>query len=324
MRLTTENIFVFVLDQMAWLLVVLFYLSFAILNPSAMLNLDTFRFLLYSSVPIGFLVLAESIPLITGNFDLSIGQISGLVAMASGYILMRNLDLNPIFAFIVPFALGALCGMLNGFLVGIVGLNPFLATLGTFLLFDGLTIMIHPQSIWGLELPKYYTSFGGTDYVATPFFIATLIILGLAFRYTRVGIHIYATGGDRESATMLGIKASSVIFLAYTIGGFFSGASALIYTGFCNGIPLNLADGAIFPAFAGAVIGGVSLTGGRGSVINTFGGCLVVGTLEAGLTMFAVSPELRKASMGLLVIFAILLDRVRVAYRDRLLRPKST
>lgn len=317
-----EKILVFILDQMAWLLAVSFYLSFAILKPSAMLNLDTLRFLIYSSVPIGFLVVAESVPLITGNFDLSIGQTTGLVAMATGYILMYNSDLNPIFAFIMPFAFGILCGMLNGFIVGIAGLNPFLATLGTFLLFDGLTLMIHPQSIWGLDLPKYYTSFGWADYTATPFFIVTLLVLALAFRYSRAGIHIYATGGDRESAMMLGIRTRWIIFLAYTIGGFFCGASALIYTGFCNGIPLNLADGAIFPAFAGAVIGGVSLTGGRGSVINTFGGCLVVGTLEAGLTMFAITPELRKASMGLLVIFAILLDRVRTAYRDRLLRPE--
>lgn len=323
MKLSTEKILVFILDQMAWLLVILFYLSFAILKPSAMMSYGTLRFLLYSSIPIGFLVIAEAIPLITGNFDLSVGQITGLAAMASGYILMHNHDLSPILAFIMPFAFGALCGALNGFLVGTIGLNPFLVTLGTFLLFDGVTLMIHPQSIWGLDLPKYFVLFGSIDYVAILFFIIVLLILGLIFRYSRVGIHIYATGGDRESAAMLGIRTKWIIFLAYTMAGFLCGGGALIYIGFCNGVPLNLADGALFPAFAGAVIGGVSLTGGRGSVINAFGGCLVVGTLEAGLTMFAISPELRKASMGLLVVFAILLDRVRVAYRDKLLRPKA-
>ena len=323
MRRTPQNLLVFALDQMAWLLVILFYACFVALKPGAMLSPDTGRFILYSSIPLGFLVVAESIPLITGNFDLSIGQATGLVAMATGYVLMRNPSLNPAIAFVMPFVFGALCGTLNGFLVGILNLNPFLSTLGTFLLFDGLTLMIHPQSIWGIDLPKYYTTFGGTDYTAIIFFIATLIVLGLALKYTGIGIHIYATGGDKESAAMLGIRTNRVVFLAYTLAGFFSGASALVYVGFVNGVPLNLADSSIFSAFAGAVIGGISITGGTGSVVNSFAGCLVVGILEAGLTMFAISPELRKASTGLLVIFAILLDRVRINYRDRLLRPQE-
>jgi len=322
MRLSIEKVTVFFLDQMAWLLVALFYLSFIILRPSAMLNLNTFRFLFYSSIPLGFLVVAEAIPLITGNFDLSVGQITGLAAMAAAYILLRIPTLNPILAFIMPFVFGALCGALNGSLVGLMNFNPFLVTLGTSLLFDGLTLIIHPQSIWGLDLPRYYISFGSNDCVAISFFIIVLLILGLAFRYSRTGIHIYATGGDRVSSEMLGIKVNWIIFLAYTIAGFLCGGGALIYTGFCNGVPLNLADGALFPAFAGAVIGGISLAGGRGSVINAFGGCLVVGTLEAGLTMFAISPEMRKAAMGILVIFAILLDRLRITYRDKLLRPR--
>jgi ribose/xylose/arabinose/galactoside ABC-type transport system permease subunit len=269
-----------------------------------------------------FLVVAEAIPLITGNFDLSVGQITGLAAMAAAYILLRNPNFNFILAFIMPFVFGTLCGALNGFLVGLINFNPFLVTLGTSLLFDGLTLMIHPQSIWGLDLPRYYVSFGSNEYIALLFFIMVLLILGLALRYSRTGIHIYATGGDRVSSEMLGIKTNWIIFLAYTIAGFLCGGAALIYTGFCNGVPLNLADGALFPAFAGAVIGGISLAGGRGSVINAFGGCLVVGTLEAGLTMFAISPEMRKAAMGILVIFAILLDRLRITYRDKLLRPK--
>jgi len=323
MRLRAENTLVFILDQMAWLLVILFYTSFAVLKPGALLNPDTLRFIVYSSIPLGFLVVAETIPLITGNFDLSVGQATGLAAMASAYVLMRNPTLNPQLAFVMPFAFGLLCGTLNGFLVGILNLNPFLSTLGTFLLFDGLTLMIYPQSIWGGDIPRYYTTFGGTDYTAIIFFTASLIVLGVALKYTGVGIHIYATGGDKESAAMLGIRTNLVVFLAYAMAGFFSGASALIYTGFVNGVPLNLADGAIFPAFAGAVIGGVSLSGGRGSVVNSFAGCLVVGILEAGLTMFAISPDQRKASTGILVIFAILLDRVRIKYRDRLLRPKD-
>ena len=110
----------------------------------------------------------------------------------------------------------------------------------------------------------------------------------------------------------------------YTISGIFAGLSALFYTGFLSTVPPALADGNVFLAFAGAIIGGISLEGGRGSMINAFAGVLFLGVVEAGLAMFNVSPFLRKMVYGVLVILAIILNRYRSNLRDKILLPKSS
>lgn len=319
MQVTKEKSLLFFLDQISWILVLIFYLAFAMLKPQAMLNLKTLHFMIYASIPIGFIVIAEAICLITGNFDLSVGQIAGLAGMASATVLLHY-NIPVYLALLLPIFFGALCGMLNGFLVGFRKLNPFLVTLGTFIAFDGLTLAIQPKSVWGGDLPELYMWMGSNEIVSILIFIISLVILALLLKHTRFGIHLYSTGGDRESTSMLGVNTGKMIFFAFTISGILCGFSALMYTGFCNGVPMNMADGALFPAFAGAVIGGVSLTGGRGSVIGAFGGILLVGVLQGGLSMLAVSPEFRMIAFGFLVIAAILIDKARATSRDRLLR----
>ena len=322
---TKEETQVFLLDQLAWILVIGFYLGFAVVKPTAMLNVDTLHFLLYSSVPIGFLVFAESICLFTGNFDLSIAEQAGLVGMATGTILMdlpRDSWYTIVLCIVLPVIFGIMCGSLNGFLVGKAGLNPFLVTMGTMIGFDGLTMLIHPQSIWGRELPQFFISIGANEISSIAIFILILIGMWFFFKYVPAGTYLYAVGGDRETARMFGIKVENTVLVAYVLSGLFSGLAAMFYVGFNKGVPINMAGGALFPAFAGAVIGGVAIAGGRGSVVNAFAGSLLIGLLETGLTMFAISPDARKVAFGMLVVGAIVLDRARGGLRDRILRPK--
>ncbi|MEM2842945.1 MAG: ABC transporter permease [Candidatus Bathyarchaeia archaeon] len=320
-----ERVELFLLDQLAWILVVLVYISFAVIKPTAMLNPATLHFLIYSSVPIGFLVLAESMTLFTGNFDLSIAEQAGLIGMASGVILMRLPEsswLTPILCVLLPIIFGILCGSLNGALIGKAGLNPFLVTMGTMVAFDGLTMLIRPQSIWARDLPKFFISIGANEVTSIIIFVLILLCVWFFLKYIRSGVYLYAVGSDRETSRMFGINVENTIFMAYMLSGVFCGVSALFYVGFNKGVPMNMAGGALFPAFAGAVIGGVSLAGGRGSVVSAFAGSLLIGTLEAGLTMFAISPDARKVAFGILVVSAIVIDRFRTRLRDRILRPK--
>jgi len=306
-------------------LVVAFYVGFAVVKPSAMLNPDTLHFLIYSSVPIGFLVFAESICLFTGNFDLSIAEQAGLIGMASGVILMHipsNSWFTPMLSVLLPMVFGICTGSLNGILVGKAGLNPFLVTMGTMIAFDGLTMLIRPQSIWARDLPPFFMSIGANEISSIVIFVIILGIMWFFFNYVRTGTFLYAVGGDRETSRMFGIKVENTIFMAYMLSGLFSGLSALFYVGFNKGVPMNMAGGSLFPAFAGAVIGGVAIAGGRGSVVSAFAGSLLISLLETGLTMFNISPDARKAAFGMLVVGAIILDRLRGRIRDRLLRPK--
>jgi ribose/xylose/arabinose/galactoside ABC-type transport system permease subunit len=168
-----------------------------------------------------------------------------------------------------------------------------------------------------------YLAVGGIEYIAIPVAIVILVILQIMLKKTPFGNHIYAVGGNPESARMLGVDPNRMYVIIYTLSGLFAGISALFYTGFLHAVPPALADGNVFLAFAGAIIGGISLDGGRGSMLNAFAGVLFLGVIEAGLAMFNVSPYLRKVINGLLVILAILINRYRNQMRDKILVPKT-
>jgi len=311
------------IENLSWVLIVVFYTFFAILRPVGMLKWKTVIFIIYSSLPLGFLVFGEGICLLSGNMDLSISEMAGFVGMLTALIISKWFPGIPMpFDIIIPVILGLICGAFNGFLIGTLSLNPFLATLGTFMAFDGATLLLHPYPIYE-GFSKLFLSLGGVDYIAIPVLIFLLIILQIILKYTSFGNHIYAIGGNAASSKMLGISPNKMYFTVYTLSGGFAGLSALFYTGFLGCVPPGMADGNVFLAFAGAVIGGISLEGGRGSMINAFSGVLFLGVVEAGLAMFNVSPFFRKVVYGFLVILAILINKFRSLVRDKILLPKS-
>ncbi len=314
----------FILENLSWILIVVFYAVFAVLRPVGMLKWSTLRFIVYSSLPLGFLVFGEGVCLMSGRLDLSIAEMAGFVGMLSALILTKWAPGIPApFDMLVPILLGALCGLFNGVLVGVLGLNPFLATMGTFIAFDGATLLLHSYPIYE-GFSNFYLALGGIDYIAIPIALALLIILQIILRSTRFGTHIYAVGGNADSSKMLGINPNRMYVAIYTLSGVFAGLSALFYTGYLNAVPPGMADGNVFLAFAGAIIGGISLEGGRGSMLNAFAGVLFLGVVEAGLAMFNVSPFLRKVIYGVLVILSIIVNRYRTSIRDRILIPKSS
>ncbi len=317
-----ENILLFLLDQISLILIILFLGIFAYLKPRGILNIHTLVFTLYSAVPIGFLVLAESLALFSGNFDLSVDQIAGLSALAGGQILVLLPGLPPFLAVLVPIIVGIFAGALNGVLVGGLKLNPFVATLGTYMFFKGLKLIIRKSSIWSNDLPALYLKIGKDITTTITIFFILLIVLWFFFKYTKLGTSIYAVGGNSQSSYMLGINVMKIYFITYILDGALCGLSALFYTGYVQGVPINLAEGKMMLAFAGAIIGGVSLRGGRGSVINAFWGILLLGVIETGLAMFAVSAEARMASYGLLVITAVIIAGFKDTIRGKLLKPK--
>jgi len=322
-KINKESILLFLLEEISLILIFLFLGIFAYLKPRGILNLHTLVFTLYSAIPIGFLVLAESIALFSGNFDLSVGQIAGLSALTAGNFLVILPGFPPVFSIILPVIIGMLAGSLNGLLVGRLKLNPFIATLGTYMFFKGLKLIIRKSSIWSTDLPKFYLSIGKDILTTVLVFFILLVVLWFFFKYTKLGISIYAVGGNAQSSYMLGIGIANLYFVTYIIDGAMCGLAGLFYTGYDQGVPINIAEGTMMIAFAGAIIGGVSLRGGRGSVINAFWGILLLGVIETGLAMFAVSSEVRMASYGILVITAVIIAGFKDSLREKVLKPKS-
>ncbi|MBN1834357.1 MAG: ABC transporter permease [Spirochaetales bacterium] len=314
---------IFLLDNLSWVLILVFYALFAVLRPVGMLKLRTVIFIIYSAIPLGFLVLGTSLTLISGRIDLSIAEVAGFVAMLSALFVTKWAPfVRPPFDVLVPLVFGAACGLINGVLVGVVKLNPFLVTLGTSLSFDGATLLLQSFPVYkGFSEP--YLAIGGRNYIAIPIVVCIVVLLQVVLKKTRFGSHVYAVGGNPESARMLGVEPNRMYVLIYTFSGLAAGLSALFYTGFLNAVTPGVADGNVFLAFGGAIIGGIALEGGRGSMINAFAGVLFLGLIEAGLSMFNVSPFLRRVIYGALVVLAIWLNKYRSTLRDMILLPKD-
>lgn len=322
--INVEKLKLFFIDNMIWVIVVGLFALFSITSPRAFLTFQNIHFILYVASMIGFLVFAEAICLISGNFDLSVGQIAGFSAVAAA-VMINKASIPGYLGIILIVAIGACCGAFNGFLVGKIHLNPFLVTLGSYLIFDYLTLVASRGSI--LNLPVVYLALGGSRvfgiYIAIFILLGGGFILSIILSKTRWGSNTYSIGGNIEAARRCGINTGNVIVSVFTLAGMLSAISGLLYTGYIGLAISNLADGTVFMAFAGAVIGGVNLSGGRGAILNTLGGILLLGIIEAGLTMMAISPPWQGVFTGALVIVAILINQTRQILRDKILMPEK-
>jgi len=315
---------VLIVDNFIWFINAGLYILFIILNPRGFLTIHNVEFILYVSSMLGFLVLGEALAMITGGMDLSLAQNAGLSAMVGGFILgVMAPNLPGWLGVIIVLIAGTAFGAVNGLLVGKLKYNPFLATLGTFIVFDWATFWIRRGAI--VNLPASFLAPGsgtiGGVHIAIFLFLFMALLLHLMLRYTQFGVSVYAVGDNPKAAMMMGINVGKVLFGVFTLGGLLAGFSGLIYLGYIGAVTSLIAQNKIFEAFAGAVLGGVSLRGGRGSIMGALGGVLLLGILDAGLTMLNVSPEIRGVLTGFVLLVAVMINMAISRLRDRILMP---
>jgi ribose/xylose/arabinose/galactoside ABC-type transport system permease subunit len=316
-----------VLDNLIWPILIVSFVAFSLLLPRLFTSFSNVNFLLYQSAGLGAIALAESICLISGNFDLSVGSIAGFTAMATALLLTKWAPALPgVVGYPFILLLGALLGLINGFFIAKFGVNPFLQTLSTLIIFEGGILVLSTQSIFGL--PSSYTWLGGES-IGTPltpeipiavfFMLALFIVMWFVLTKTRFGRSVYAVGGDEDSASEAGIDSDRVIIAVYVISGMLAATGGLLLTGFNASATPTMGTQELFPAFTAAVIGGISLYGGRGNVFNALGGVLLLTTIQAGLVMLAIGPEFIRTINGIVLFLAILLYTGVERLRGRLL-----
>lgn len=291
-----------------WVTLLIIYLLFIVLSPK-MGSLISLKNIIWYAIPLGFLALAEGVALLSGNFDLSVGQGAGLAAMASAIIIREGYSIG-IFSIFIPIAIGGILGMINGFFIGFLSLNAFLVTLGTFLIFDGMTLVISATDIYK-GFPEGYLIWGSNFFAGLIFLFVILILLSILIYRTSFGVHLRGMGCNEKAARSLGINTAKLKFYTFTLVGLLVGASALLFTGYIGSAAPTMADYAIFPAFAAAVLGGISLAGGRGMLPNVWGGAILLSLIGTGLIVYGFSPFLRTVLFGVVVIIAILIDRIK-------------
>jgi ribose/xylose/arabinose/galactoside ABC-type transport system permease subunit len=305
------------LDNIIWPILVIVYVGFAYLKPSAMLNWDMAVYIVYSAIPLGFLVLAEAIVLLNGRFDLSVERIAGLSAAVGAVICKKGLEPVLLTPF-VPIVIGALCGSLNAFFVGRMGLNAFLVTLGTYFVFYGAQLLVQYEVIY--KLPKLYLFPGESRLFSILAFVTILIFFDFIFHQTKFGNHYLAVGSTPRAAAMMGLSTPLFTMYAFILSGTLSGIAGLFYTGYIGAYGPLLATNAVFMAFAAAVLGGISLKGGRGRIVNIFGGIILLSTIGSGLTVICINPYVQRVIIGSLVVVAVIIDLLRMRVRESIMR----
>jgi ribose/xylose/arabinose/galactoside ABC-type transport system permease subunit len=313
-----EDIALVLLDNMIWPILLVTAIFTAILVPQTVTNINILVLVIFSSAGLGLLVLAESICLLSGHFDLSVGAIAGFSAMFTGLMLTRwGLISNPALGIVVILAVGGTIGAVNGLMVSKLDVNPFLQTLAFLIIFQGGVTTLSTQPVSGL--PADYLYIGGHAPTAIGILLIAFLIASIITRYTNFGQTVYAVGSDQGSARAVGIDTDKVIIIVYIISGLLAGLAGLMLTGYTTVVSTDLAQNTVFQAFAASIIGGISLFGGRGRISGALGGVLLLGLIQTVLTLSGAAASEVQMINGAILLFAILLYTMRERIRARII-----
>lgn len=291
--------------------VVLSFMTPAFLTASNLTNIVT------QSAVVGIAAIGATFVIITSGIDLSVGSNIALSGMI-GAIVAQSTG-NGFFGILTVIVVAAAVGAFNGASVAWLRLAPFIVTLATMGMARGLTLQVSQgQSVYGLPESLNWLGASAIFDVKTSALLTVLLFVVAHFvlSQTTFGHRIYAVGGNAEAARLAGINVRGVIFAAYVIAGVMAGIAALILLGRLDSATPNAASGTELQVIAAVVIGGTSLFGGKGSMVGTFVGVLLIGVINNGLTLLNVSSFWVQFVQGALIFLAVLLDSVNTRRRS--------
>ena len=283
-----------------------------------------------------FLAIGMTFVIITGGIDLSVGSIVGLCGMVAGYLVLNGIDLGPIGytvffntyeIVLITLCVGIFVGFVNGMLITKLNVAPFIATLGTLYVARGLGLLssdggtfpnLSGQARYGTDT---YPWIGSGSILGIPFSIWMLIVVGCVAAYiaqrTPLGRHIYAVGGNERAAALSGVKVDRVKLFVYMFSGFCAAIVGIVISS--QLVAAHPATGETFElnAIAAAVLGGTSMSGGRGRIAGTIVGAFVIGILSDGLVMMGVSSFWQTVIKGVVIIAAVVVDQFQQRLQQR-------
>lgn len=293
---------------------------FSIASPNFMQTSNIIAILQATSVN-GVLAIAATLVIITGGIDLSVGTLMTFCAVIAGVVLTYAGMPLPI-GILAAIAAGATCGLISGTLVAKMKIPPFIATLGMMLILKGLSLVISGTK------PIYFNDTPGFDQISTGSFLGKIIpavplpngvvilfILALAIGFvlnrTVLGRYCFALGSNEEAVRLSGVNTDGWKMAIYALAGGICGIAGLIIASRLNSAQPALGLGYELDAIAAVVIGGTSLAGGRGSVLGTIIGALIMSVLLNGLRIMSVAQEWQTVVTGSIIIIAVYADMMR-------------
>jgi len=271
--------------------------------------------ILRQQVYVGLVAFGLTLVMITGNIDLSVGSMLTFMCCVVGVIMIKT-D-NALLGVVGALGVGALCGLVNGVLVSYFKLNSFITTLGTSSIFTALALMLSEGTI--LVIPDTAsrafqwlgTATFGPVHILIVWFVIVALILGFILSRTVYGQHLYTIGSNQIAARFSGIRTNRDITIAYIITGLCVGLAALVMMANAKSSNPQSSSGKEMDIILAVVLGGVAVTGGKGSVWGTIIGVMFSGVLSAGFTQMNMSTYQQWIIMGVIMVFALSLDTLK-------------
>lgn len=290
----------------------------ALVSP-AFLTQANITTILTSSAALALVVLAESLIIITGKFDLSLESTAGFAPAIGALVVLPvasngfGLELPTFVGILMVLAIGALVGFVNGFLIVRLQLNAFIVTLAMLIILRGMLVGASKGRTL-FDLPDAFYALMIVTFLGIPLavWLAALafLIAGIVLKYHRLGRALYAIGGNPEAARAAGIRVERITWGVYVLAGVLASIGGLVITGYVGAISANQGNGMIFTVFAAAVIGGISLDGGKGTMFGALTGVLLLGVVQNLLTLAQVPSFWIQAIYGAIILGALMVARL--------------
>jgi rhamnose transport system permease protein len=277
-----------------------------------------------------FAILAagQTLVLVTRNVDLSVGSVLGLSAYFAGDLLSNHQGLPLPLVFVAGMALGAACGLFNGVLVTWGKVPALVVTLGTLYMFRGLAFLwTNGTQVNAETLPDSFLNLGTDSIAGVPilviFAVVVLVIVGRWLRDYRAGRELYAIGSNPDGARLAGVRSDRRVLVAFGIAGALAGLGGVLFTARFGTVDATAGTGYELTVVAAAVVGGVAIFGGTGSVYGAALGALLLGTITSSLIVLKVEAFWQQAAIGALLLLAITVDRLLALRVEATLRRRS-
>jgi rhamnose transport system permease protein len=299
----------------------------AILEPR-FIEANSLRNLALNASIFAILAVGQTLVIITRNVDLSMGSILGLSAFLAGDLLSGNQDLPLPLVFLLGMGLGAACGLLNGVLVTWGQVPALVVTLGTLYAFRGIAFLwTEGRQVNAETLPDPFLNLGSDSIAGVPILVLVALVIVLAvgqwLRDYRPGRELYAIGSNPEGARLAGVRSNRRVLVAFILAGALAGLAGVLFTARFGTVDATAGVGYELTVIAAAVVGGVAIFGGTGTVYGAALGALLLGTITSSLIVLRVEAFWQQAAIGALLLAAIALDKLVAVRIEAALRRRS-
>ena len=269
--------------------------------------------ILMQTAPMCILAIGLTFVVLCGHLDLSGGAVIAMVSVVSGVLLKAGVPVPAVF--LLALLLGAGIGFLNGLCVALLGMSSFILTIATQIMVRGGAMAISGgRTLYGLPEAFLLPGMGTLFRIPVPVLLLLILfpVMELVLRRTVFGYRVIAVGEDHRGAQMAGVNSPLVQIECFTLAGAFYALAGIILTGQLGAVVASCGEGMEMTALSCIAIGGISLSGGRGNLVGTFLGCLIIGFLGSGINMLNLSPYYTNVIRGMVIFGALLMEAGRI------------